>query len=778
MRQSDQYDPNWPALKLQMAALVASELRYRRLFESAKDGILILDADTGMVVDVNPFLIEKLGFSREQFLGKKIWDLGFFKDIFANQASFAELQRNKYIRYENKPLETANGGRIDVEFVSNVYQANHENVIQCNIRDITARRSAEKALLLEQAMFADLVNLIPDHIYFKDRQSRFVRINSAAARHYEFHDPTEAVGKTDFDVHDEKQARQAYADEQGVMETGEPMIGAEEKQISPDGHITWVSSTKVARRDAQGNITGLIGISRDITERKVGDLRLREQNDILVNSHEGVMIVNRDHKISLWNRGAEKIFGWTQAEVIGHRPEELLGADYVGVVEGVRAAVERDGFWNGELRLKTSDGRKIIVEGHITLVRDEIGRPRARLNYFIDVTEKKELEKRFLQTQRLESLGMLAAGIAHDLNNVLAPIVFAAPMLRKSLSTSGDLKILEILEKSAARGAGLVKQILGFVHANTGEFQLTEVMPILREIINILQETLPKSIRLEHHIPSGLWLTLGNSAQIHQVLLNLCVNARDAMPQGGTLSISAANRQLDEEQARALLGSRPGAWLFIEIADTGSGIPADVLPHIWEPFFTTKSPGKGTGLGLSTVRGIVADHGGFVTLDTRPDNGTSFCVFLPATMEKMSDNGGEPAAAALAGKNELILVVDDDQPIREMVGEILRKHNYSVVSAGDGVEAIGLFNAQTTEVALLITDRDMPNLGGGSLARILTRHCPDLRLLVISGLAESNTSDSGFEASTELAHAFLLKPFTAEVLLKAVHSLLHPSVKA
>src|ERR1019366_7364467 len=279
------------------------------------------------------------------------------------------------------------------------------------------------------------------------------------------------------------------------------------------------------------------------------------------------------------------------------------------------------------------------------------------------------------------------------LNNVLAPIVFAAPLLRGSLSAPRDLKILATLEKSAGRGAGLVKQILGFAHSTTGKFQPTQVKHLARDIISLIEETFPKSIQIERQIPSDLWPVQGSATQIHQVLLNLCVNARDAMPQGGTLRITAANRRLDAAEAGAISGGRPGAWLVLEVADTGTGIPPEVLERIWTAFFTTKGAGKGTGLGLSTVRGIVDSHLGFVELQTEVGRGSTFRVFLPAVESAPPRPTSAPPVAISDGHGELILVVDDDAFIRDMIAATLVENGYRVVSCGDGLEAIALFNA-------------------------------------------------------------------------------------
>jgi PAS domain S-box-containing protein len=487
------------------------------------------------------------------------------------------------------------------------------------------------------------------------------------------------------------------------------------------------------------------------------------------------MIVNLDNKVSLWNHGAEEIFGWSRAEALGCPPEKLLGIEDINFISTLRAVVERDGFWNGEFRSQTRDGRKIIVGCRITLVRDEAGRPRARLNFLSDITEKKLLEDKFLHVQRLENIGMLAAGIAHDLNNVLSPIMFAAPLLRESLSKPRDLKILDSVEQSAARGAALVKQILGFAQSSTSEFQPTQVKHLAREIISMIEETFPKSIRLEHQIPPDLWLVQGNPTQIHQVLLNLCVNARDAMPQGGTLRINAANLRIDATKVGSISGAGPGAWVRLEVADTGTGISPEVRKHIWEPFFSTKGTAKGTGLGLSTVRGIVASHHGFVELLTEVGRGTTFRVFLPAVEKETLQERSALQPKVPEGHGELILLVDDDALIRDMMANILRNHGYRIVSCVNGLEAISFFGAHASEISVVVTDFDMPLLGGVELSRELLGIRPDIRLLVMSGLSRSEAQGSHLQAAQEAAHAFLLKPFKSEDLLSALHHLLNPS---
>jgi PAS domain S-box-containing protein len=764
-------------------ALQESEEKYRRLFQGSQDAIMILEAPAWRFTAGNPAAVKMLGAKNEEdFTSYGPWELSPNRQPDGRMSAEKSKEMiETAVRKGSHSFEWTHrrigGEEFPVDVLLTRIEQGETMMLQATVRDVTERKLAQEALHREEALFASLANTIPDHIYFKDRQSRFIRINGAMARSFKLRDAAEAVGKTDFDIFSNEHASKAYADEQRIMETGEPMIGVEEKETWPDGHVTWVSTTKMPLRDTQGRTIGIVGISRDITKGKLADAQLREQYEILSNSHEGVMIVNLANEVSLWNRGAEGIFGWTAAEAVGQLPEKLLGIEDREKVSAMRAATERDGFWNGEMRMNSRNNRKLIIDVRITLVRDEVGQPRARLNFLADITERKLLEEEFIHAQRLESIGMLAAGIAHDLNNVLAPMMFAEPLLRESLSTPRDLKILDTLKTCAVRGAGLVKQILGFAHNASGEVQPTQVKHIARDIVSVVEETFPKSIELQHTIPSDLWPVLGNATQIHQVLLNLCVNARDAMPKGGTLRITAANRRLNAAEASAIPGARQGAWLVLEVTDTGTGIPPDVLQQIWMPFFTTKDIGKGTGLGLSTVRGIVANHHGFTELHTEVGRGSTFRVFLPAVESEQPRPSSASPFDIPDGHGELILLVDDDAAIRSMTAAILEKHGYHVVSCVDGVEAIVLFVTRADEISLVITDVDMPRLGGIELARTLSQIRPDIRLLAISGLSAGETGGSAVSAAKKVTHAFLLKPFDAVSLLGAVHRLLHPSEK-
>jgi hypothetical protein len=514
-----------------------------------------------------------------------------------------------------------------------------------------------------------------------------------------------------------------------------------------------------------------ICLSRHETERM-----LRDQADILNKAGDAIVVTDSHNHVTFWNQSAERTFGWTAHEAVGREDLDLFGPSATAEIQAARIATEQNQEWRGEIRLQNRQGQPLVMDSRITMIRDNDGRPQGRLSIATDITAKKQIEEQFFRAQRLESLGMLAAGIAHDLNNVLAPILLAAPMLRDHAHDPSDLRMISTLEKSAERGAGLVRQILGFAHGADGEHRVIQVKHLLRDIATFIQETFPKSIRFEDHIPNNLWRVKANTTQLHQVLLNLCVNARDAMPQGGTLTLRAENSMLDEAAVAEYEGGRHGPFLVLTVEDTGTGIPPDVLTRIWEPFFTTKGKDKGTGLGLSTVRGLVESHSGFVSVQTRAGQGSNFRVFLPGldrTLEKTVLD--VPAPAVPRGTGELVLVVDDEASIRNMSATMLSRHGYRVLTAADGAEAVALFTPRSKEIRVVITDLSMPNLDGAALAGIIRRLNPAVKIIAISGLGSAS---QGAPPAQVFTQTFLSKPFRPDALLTMVYEVLQSDSKS
>ncbi|HSF74221.1 MAG TPA: ATP-binding protein, partial [Microcoleus sp.] len=407
-------------------------------------------------------------------------------------------------------------------------------------------------------------------------------------------------------------------------------------------------------------------------------------------------------------------------------------------------------------------------ESRKTLINNQFSENRAILVVNSDITEKKQLEKQFYHAQRLESLGTLASGIAHDLNNILTPILGASQLLPLKITNINEptQRLLNILSASAKRGADLVKQILLFGRITDGQSVILQLGYLLLELIGIAQHTFPKSITISTHIPAmELWTISGDPTQIHQVFMNLMINARDAMSSGGTLTISAENSQLNEDDALMNLEAKAGCYVAVTVADTGIGIPPELLNRIFDPFFTTKEVGKGTGLGLSTVMGIVKNHGGFIKVYSELGKGTEFKVFLPAIEGEVSLPPVEEAIRR--GKGELILIVDDEASIREITQTSLENYNYRTLLASDGLEALAIYREHQQEISVVLMDMMMPNLDGISAIRALQTINPRVNIIATSGLVANRKLALDANVKT-----FLLKPYTIAQLLQMLTEIL------
>ena len=539
--------------------------------------------------------------------------------------------------------------------------------------------------------------------------------------------------------------------------------------------LTLKRDEQLAERTAE-LVQANAALRAEIAAHRESERRLREQAELIDKANEAIITVGLDHRISFWSAGAERLFGWTAAESAGRDISEVLTLDSPGGDPAASPTSAAPGDWRGEIRARHRDGRLLVLETSVTVLRDEASRPTGRLSISTDITEKKTLEEKFLRAQQLENVGMLAVGIAHDLNNVLTPIGMASTLLRRRLSGSGDLRLISTLEQSARRGADLVRQIVGFMHGISGAPRLVQVKHLLRDITALVVQTFPKSIVLDERIPSDLWPVIGNPTHIHQVLLNLCVNARDAMPDGGVLRLRGENCLLEAAAAGAIEGGRPGAWLVLHVEDTGTGIPPEVLARIWEPFFTTKSADKGTGLGLSTVRGIVETHGGFIDVRTVPGHGTLFRVFLPAAEAGSTRPEVVGEFTPSRGRGERILVIDDEESIRDTACEVLTSAGYEVVTTIDGARAAAVLNAGFEHFDLVITDYDMPGLDGGAVVKIVRTRSPATKVIVISGFVEQ--ADGNHGRKLPMGDLTLAKPFSADSLLQAVQQLLSAETAA
>lgn len=547
------------------------------------------------------------------------------------------------------------------------------------------------------------------------------------------------------------------------------LVQAELINTTKDGRLRTIDSSVSPILDDQSEIAGFLAIQRDVTDQRRAEERMREQAALLDITQDAVIVRTMNDEILFWNKGAERIYGWSAEEAIGRNALEILYKHIPKQLEEANKSVLHSGEWSGELSQIRRDQNEVIVESRWTLIRDKNGLPVSKLTVNTDVTSKKRLEKQFLRAQRMESVGTLAGGIAHDLNNVLAPVLISLRILRGKLPLPQDQALLDRLESTVQRGAGLVKQVLTFSRGAEIARAVLQIRHLIEDIKRFVKETFPASIEITTNVPRDLWTVSGDATQIHQILLNLCVNSRDAMPNGGTLTIAAENLVVDDNFDQLDVDAKAGAHVAISVSDTGIGISPEIRDKIFEPFFTTKEVGRGTGLGLSTVYAIVKGHGGFVHVQSEVGMGTIFTVYLPATPSQRIEQPVKEPQELIQGNGELILLVDDETAICEITRITLGNNGYRVITSGDGADALTQYFSHRTAIKLVITDISMPVMDGPALIRALRRLDPELCVIATTGLedklkvAEMQLSD---------VQTFLTKPYTAEKLLTGVHDAL------
>ncbi|MEH2286674.1 hybrid sensor histidine kinase/response regulator [Nostoc sp.] len=646
-----------------------------------------------------------------------------------------------------------------------------------SMRYAIERQRADNALRQSEERFRVALKNSPIFVYNQDKDLRYTWVyNPPSGLIVE-----EILGKQDLDIITVEDAQHLTTIKRGVLTTG---IGTrEEVSITIKDTTRYYDLTVEPLRNETQEIVGVTCASIDISERqaalreqqaalrerKLAEEKIHEQAALLDVATDAICVRDLNNQIIFWNKGAEILYGWQATEAWGKNASELLYDEPSPEIEAALLQVISQGKWQGELTKLTKTNKEILVASRWSLVCDEQGKPKSILTVDTDITEKKHLEAQLFRAQRLESIGTLASGIAHDLNNILTPILAGAQLLPLKFPNADERTrhLLEILEINARRGADLVKQVLSFTRGVEGKHITLQLKHIIVEIAKILKETFPKSIEISTNVPQDLWMVSGDSTQLHQVLMNLCVNARDAMSNGGTLSISAENMLIDANYARMNLEAKEGPYIVITVSDTGIGIPKEMLDRIFEPFFTTKDVGQGTGLGLSTVLGIIKSHEGFVNVYSEPGSETSFQVYLPGVegMETTSPKDLPPHT----GHGELILVVDDEAAIQEIAITSLEAYNYKILVASDGIEAIALYAQNKDKISAVLMDIMLPSLDGLTAIRTLQKINPQVRIIASSGLM----SDNKLSAVAAIGvNTFLSKPYTVNELLLSLQKVL------
>lgn len=630
------------------------------------------------------------------------------------------------------------------------------------LQEVTSRKHAELALLDEQALSDAVINALPGIFYMFDANGRLVRWNEEFARvvggtrkEVANHRILDCIANEDLDATREA-VKRAYAEGQMTVEA----------RARTSAGVRWFHFE--ARRLQIGPQMYLVGTGSDVTERRQAEMALRQYEEALKQSNDGIALADLEGRFTFVNDAWADMHGFEKSDLVGqplaivHTPEQMN--DYYALSE----IVARSGHGQREVGHKRKDGTCFPTWMSVTLVRGPDGKVAGLLSIANDITAQKQMDTQLLRVQRQETIGTLASGIAHDLNNMLSPILAGLNLLHEDVTKPETRRLLELMENSVERGAGVIKQLLLFGRgAEPKRAPLNPVRPI-SEITKIIRETFPKNLQLETSCADRLWLISADATQIYQVLLNLAVNARDAMAAGGTLSISAENVSLVEPPVFAA-HARAGNYVLITVSDTGMGMLPEVLDRIFEPFYTTKELGKGTGLGLAVVIGVVENHGGFIHVQSKPGEGSQFKVYLPALSSQAGAGDTEAKPELPRGKGELVLLVDDEPAILKVTAKILEKHGYRTVAANGGADALKIYEDNPSGISAVISDLSMPGMDGLALAATLSGKYGQSRIIIASGLGDTLDSVKLQQLGVD---QILKKPFTTEAVLAALRRML------
>ena len=752
--------------KRAIEALRESEERYRDLVENSSLLVGLHDFN-GRILDINQMVVKYTGSSQaENLVGRCIEEFLAPEVRHLFQAYLQEIQTKGSARGVMKVL-TPTGEKRILEYENTLRSNGDASVIRSIGRDVTEQKRAEAALARSEERFRSLSASSPVGIFHTDPSGLCLYTNVRCQ---------EIFGLSFDECLGNGWSRAIHPDErEKVLSNWMEAVRAgrecdvQFRVLKPDGEIRIVRARKKAMYSEAGHLIGFVGTEEDITERKHAEERLLEQAALLNHAQEAIIACDSAGRVVFWNPGAERIYGWKAEEAIGRiMREEVHGLAHLDELQAARRELYQKGEWMGEWQQFTKDKREIIVESRCTLVRDAQGNHKATLIINNDITEKKRLEAQYLRAQRLESIGALASGIAHDLNNLLSPMMMVEHILQLKLPDPHSQRLLETLRASIQRASGLVKQVVSFARGNAGEQTTIHPKYLLKDIESLLTETFPPRLQIELLYEPQLCLLKGDATQLFQVLMNLCVNARDAMPDSGTLTLAAENTYLQEAVLKAHPKATHDRYVCFTVTDTGIGIPASLHEKIFDPFFTTKEQGSGTGLGLATALSIVTAHGGFIDVTSEMGQGTQFKVFLPAALEAATMQAPADSLTLPLGQGELILVVEDEAAIREVTRETLETYGYQVLTASEGVEAVALYAQHLDSVQVVLLDMIVPRMDGRAIIRALRKLNPTCRIIATSGLLMS-------EAEREEVTQFLSKPFTAERLLKTLATVIRPN---
>jgi len=651
--------------------LKASEERFRCVIQTANDAIILTDG-SGNISVWNSAAQRMFGYSEEEVRGKPLTSLLPERYRERHQPGRGLPASSSASRFLAIAVELhglrKDGTEFPLELSLSTWHNEGTTFYGAILRDITERARAQQTLEQLRRQNELLLNAAGEGICGLDRAGKITFANPAAARILGYY-VDELIGRGWLEV-----VCQAKPDQLAASPSDFPI-----NATLNNGLVQRITSEYLYRKNGarfpaeyvstpileKGECTtGAVVVFKDVTEQHRVAEQLREQAALLESAPDAICVIDLDARIVYWNKSAERLYGWSASEAVGTIAHDLLFKEETQRPNHAFKTILTGREWEGELRQITKTGGEIIVQSRWTLLHDSEGAPKSILVINTDISEKKDLEAQFLRAQRLESVGRLAGGIAHDLNNVLSPILMIAPLLQSKLTAEDDRKMLEIVETSARRGADLVRQILSFSRGGDGSEGLVQIKILINEQVNVARQTFPPAIEIRSRVANDLHPVVGNATQLFQVLMNLCVNSRDAMPNGGTLLLEAENVLFDSEYVRRHPEAQRGPHVLVTVSDTGVGIRPEIIDKIFSSFFTTKKQGKGTGLGLSTVLTIVKNHRGHLRVTSTVGEGATFKIYLPAAEKNIAQGAKEEHPELPRGKGQWILVVDDEETIR------------------------------------------------------------------------------------------------------------------
>ena len=749
-----------------------SESRFKDMVDQLPQPVLELDA-AGDLIFANEMAREVFGIGTgSAALRRQPSELMIPEDRRGALAEFAAVRAGRRQKRSEFTCVRADGSRFTAVISARpIHRGNRIDGVRGVIADISSIRGAEESARDSRRMLQLVLDLIPQSIFWKDNESRYLGCNRVFAEMAGLSHPEDVVGLMDADLLWSHEARNYREIDLQVLTSGSPREEYVQRMVTNKGENRQVRVRKLPLRGADGAVLGVLGVAEDITAWISSEAERLLLGTAIEKAVEAVVITDADGAIEYVNPVFLKNFGYTRDEVLGRNPRLLKsGRHDEEYYRELWATIGAGKVWQGKFYNLRKDRSLLIEEAIISPVLGPGGTASHFVKVARDVTYEMSLEERFQQAQKMEAVGRLAGGVAHDFNNILTVISGYSEILERTIGADGRARDeLRAIIDAAARASTLTGQLLAFSRKQKLQPQVIELNAVVRGIEQMLRRLIGEDIDLSTELVPFHGNVFVDKGQIEQVILNLAVNARDAMPKGGRLHLQTRKVQPDQALLDAHVNAAPGPYAVLEVTDTGTGMTEEVKAHLFEPFFTTKPEHKGTGLGLATVYGIVAQSGGFIEVDSRVGVGTQFQIFIPITKAAEAARTKRRHEGPSTGKLESILLVEDDPAIRKLLQRSLRESGYDVKEAADAAQALGILRREPGAVSLLVTDVIMPDRSGPELADVIREEQPGVKVLFISGYTSNETIEYGVLGS-ELN--LLQKPFSMQELSRRVRETL------